>query len=612
MNRQNQAGSRKGMGPWKTLDPFCIGVVQVCLLISLCAAPVSVAASEIPYKMTIEGISDRGLVKEMRSVSDMEMLQDRPPQSLRLLHRRAERDRGRFIQLLRSRSYYGARVDIHTDPASRPVRVVFRVKSGPAYLLKSVDFKVDKSSPVRKIRFPKKEQIGLVLDRPAESRTILEAGKALQRHMGKQGFPFPKISKRQVVVDHATHGVSVRFTVDTGPQVAFGPTEITGLKGVKESVVRRRITWREGEPYNGERLEAFRKRLMEMGLFAAVQVAPGELLDEKGRIPVTVSLTERKHRSVGAGIGYRTDEGPGGKISWEHRNLFRSGEQLGFSATVSDYTINADANYRKPYFIRDDQSLRATLRLAEDDPAAYTSRNLTTGVSVDRRLKPKIIVGLGPAFKASRVEQFDKKSDFRLLSLPMHFEWDWSDDLLDPTRGGRFATRITPYYNFHGDSFGFVKAYAHYRHYVQIFKKPLAVVAGRLALGSIVGADRDTIPADERLYAGGGGSVRGYAFQLAGPLRGKDPVGGRSLLELSVELRMKITDSLGFVAFLDGGSSFEASAPDFEERFQWGAGVGLRYFTRFGPFRLDVGIPLNPRRDVDDPFQIYVSLGQAF
>jgi translocation and assembly module TamA len=128
----------------------------------------------------------------------------------------------------------------------------------------------------------------------------------------------------------------------------------------------------------------------------------------------------------------------------------------------------------------------------------------------------------------------------------------------------------------------------------------------------MVGASRDAIPADERFYAGGGGSVRGYPFQSVGPVEGDEPLGGRSLFELSTELRIKVTDRIGLVAFLDGGTAFETTSPDFSEDLRWGTGLGIRYFTPIGPFRLDVGVPLNRRPEIDDSFQIYVSLGETF
>ncbi|MCK4487379.1 MAG: BamA/TamA family outer membrane protein [Desulfobacterales bacterium] len=128
----------------------------------------------------------------------------------------------------------------------------------------------------------------------------------------------------------------------------------------------------------------------------------------------------------------------------------------------------------------------------------------------------------------------------------------------------------------------------------------------------MTGAARDTIPADERFYAGGGGSIRGYAFQSVGPLEGTEPLGGRSLLEVSVEFRLKLSDRIGLVTFIDGGNVFTGSTPDLGEDLQWGAGLGLRYFTAIGPVRLDISVPLNRREGIDDRFQIYVSLGQAF
>ena len=72
-----------------------------------------------------------------------------------------------------------------------------------------------------------------------------------------------------------------------------------------------------------------------------------------------------------------------------------------------------------------------------------------------------------------------------------------------------------------------------------------------------------------------------------------------------------MTETIGGVAFLDAGTAYEAAFPDFDEDLRLGTGVGVRYFTPIGPLRLDVAVPLN-RRDVDDAFQLYISIGQAF
>jgi translocation and assembly module TamA len=216
------------------------------------------------------------------------------------------------------------------------------------------------------------------------------------------------------------------------------------------------------------------------------------------------------------------------------------------------------------------------------------------------------------AFKASRVVQLEDEEHFSLVSLPMYMEWDTSDDVLDPTRGGRLSLQLAPNQDIVETDLSFVKGLVTTSRYVQLSRVPSLVLAGKLALGAITGSERDAIPADERFYAGGGGSIRGYPYQTVGPIEQDEPLGGRSLLEISMEVRWKITEQFGLVAFWDGGSAFRGTRLDSGEDLRWGAGAGLRYFTSVGPLRLDIGIPLNRRPDVDDHFQLYVSLGQAF
>ena len=137
------------------------------------------------------------------------------------------------------------------------------------------------------------------------------------------------------------------------------------------------------------------------------------------------------------------------------------------------------------------------------------------------------------------------------------------------------------------------------------------VLAGRFKMGSILGGSIPDVPADRRFYAGGGGSVRGYAYQAVGPrLSDNTPEGGLSLTEASVELRRQITRQWGVVAFVDVGSVGTTSTPSFQE-FSTGVGIGLRYDLGFGPFRLDVATPVNPRQG-DAAVQVYLSIGQAF
>jgi translocation and assembly module TamA len=201
-----------------------------------------------------------------------------------------------------------------------------------------------------------------------------------------------------------------------------------------------------------------------------------------------------------------------------------------------------------------------------------------------------------------------RRRTFFIAALPTVLSYDGSDDLLNPTRGYRLAGRLSPEASFQSGTFGYARAQIDGSAYLPVSDR--AVLAGRIRLGSIMGASRDRIAPSRRFYAGGGGSVRGYGYQDIGPIDADgDPVGGRSLAEFSLEARVRF-GAFGVVPFLDGGNLYMSKLPRFTS-LRYGAGLGVRYYTSFGPIRVDVGTPLN-RRSGDARIAVYVSLGQAF
>ncbi|MDX1541822.1 MAG: BamA/TamA family outer membrane protein, partial [Geminicoccaceae bacterium] len=372
--------------------------------------------------------------------------------------------------------------------------------------------------------------------------------------------------------------------------------------------------WREGEVLTPAKVEDSRRLLVETDLFRSVQITPEPAGDASGEVPVRVRVTERKHRSIGIGVRYRTDEGPGGNVFVEHRNLFGRGETANVELDGSGIGFNLGASFRKPDFYRLNQSFIADTEFRYDDTDAFESTSASASAGLERQFTPTLIGRGSLAFRYVKIQDVEEGDEgpFGLLSLPLGLTWDRSDDLFDPSSGGRLFVEEEPFIDVLDPSLTFNKTLVGYSHYLQVLDEPRLIFAARGALGSIFGADRADIPADERFYAGGGGSVRGFGFQKAGELdEDGDPLGGRSLLELAGEFRLNITESIGAVTFVDAGAAFESILPDFSEDLRVGAGVGLRYFSPIGPLRLDVGIPLN-RRDEDDAFQIYISIGQAF
>jgi translocation and assembly module TamA len=566
----------------------------------------------IPYEVNIKGVEDRELLNGMEDIADTIGLKDNPPASVALLRRRAERDKEQFMRLLRAMGYYGGRVEFDVDTVRRPARVVFEVDPGPAYLLNSFDLNLGGPSELKTGDLPTPDRLGLGVGAPFKAEAFLSAEKKLLENLEMRGFPFAKISERKVIVDHEARAVTAALLIEPGSAAQFGRVEVTGLESTSETIVRRKIPWKEGDRYNADLLALLHKDLVEIGLFSAVAVSHGESLDEKGMLPVHVAVKERKYKSVGAGVSYRSDEKLGVKFSWENRNLLGEGERLGLAATFSDLAYAAEASFQRPFFFREDQSLTLSSRLAEDKPDAYTSRNLASSALVVRDIAKGLKVGGGVGFKQAQITQLGEREDFSLLSLPLQLSWDRSDDLLDPSRGGRLGLQFAPFTDLFKEDLQFAKGRLSYGHYLRIFHSPSTVLAGRVSMGALSGAERLDIPADERFYGGGGGSVRGYAYQSLGPRAESIPTGGKSLFEVSFEARVRVTDRIGLAFFLDGGNAFEDITPSPGEELFWGAGVGVRYFTPIGPFRFDIAMPLDRRDGLDDAFQIYISLGQSF
>jgi translocation and assembly module TamA len=384
------------------------------------------------------------------------------------------------------------------------------------------------------------------------------------------------------------------------------------LTSVKEDYLRRIVAWQEGEPYDQRKVNAVQAELNSTGLFSSVKITPGETVTGGGELPVVVDVAESTHRSIGAGLHYSTDVGFGGDVFWEHRNYFGRNEQLKFSITGAQIEQAGRIDFRKPAFLQRDQALLGTAEIANRNTEAFDQQSIAGSVSLDRPLFEKWRGTAGISASYDIIEDNDGTERVKLLGLPLTARRMSVDNVLNPTKGSIIDLTATPYAGASNSPLQFLRVSAGGSTYYSVDKKSRFILAGRMRVGSIVGETTDDLPADKRFYAGGGGSVRGYAFQKVGPLDSDgDPTGGRSLLEISGELRIRVTDTIGIVPFIDGGAVTEASYPNFSEPILWAGGLGFRYYTDIGPLRLDFAFPINGRKE-DDFFQFYVSFGQAF
>ena len=535
-----------------------------------------------------------------------------PPVSLIHLKRRSERQLDYVKQAMRSFGFYGGEAKVEIDQSTEPVTLRYTIAPGTQYTLDDLKLEAADGSTEP---LPTLDDLPIAKGAPAIAADILAVDQAVLIALRNAGHPFPSITDKKVVVDHATRTVRKRLVVDPGPLAVFGSTTATGMTAVQPEVIFRELPWAEGDQFDPALIAELQSRLYRTNLFSVVQVRTASQVDDDGRLPVTVEVSERKHRTIALGLRYFTDDGVGARAEWENRNMRGLGHRLHTELDLSTRRLGLSGGYEIPRFQRHDQRLELSFDVAQESTDAYDSTYFGIVERVERDITKRMTLGLGLGLRLSTVDRNTGNGgteSFQFLYAPAFFDYDGSNDKLNPTHGVRLRSELTPYLSISSVADSFLQSKTIGSFYWPLNGEETWVLASRVAVGLMGPASLDNIPADLRFYSGGGGSVRGYGYQLAGPLDAEDdPIGGRSLFEVAVEMRYRVSDTIGFAAFVDSGTVYDSIFPDFSEELRVGAGVGLRYYTPLGPFRLDVAVPVNGR-DSDDSFQIYLSIGQAF
>lgn len=572
------------------------------------------AGPRIPYEVTITGAGDGDLLSALEDTSRLRQLKDQPPASVLALRRRASEDADRMRRVLRSRGLYAGTVEAEVNADVEPAQVTLTVESGPVYGISAFSVEYADPPPPDGADVPRTmADLGIEQGQPAAAADVLNAVNKVTEILRDRGYPFGKALGQKARVDHEAQTMAVTVQADSGPAASFGGTTFSGMTSVEEGYLQDQIPWHEGARFDQREVQKLRRTLLDTGLFASVSVKPAESVGPNDRLPMEVIVEEAEHRSIGVGGRYSSSLGLGTNVFWEHRNLFGRDEDFRAELDLSEQAQSLGAEFSKPtFFGRQDQFLRASVEIAEEEFEAYDRTGFMAETSIERRLSPTWTASVGTGVEYALIDDDDGEHTSTLWGFPLHAWRDATDSKLDPRKGSRLDFAVTPYVGTYDDPVTFVKNRAEARVYQPLTDDKWTVLAGRVAFGTIVGSDRDTIPPDKRFYAGGGGSVRGYGYQLASDLDGNDPIGGKSLFEVGLELRRQVTETIGIVPFIEGGRAFADQMPSFDGDLFWGAGLGVRYFSPVGPVRFDVAVPLNQRPNVDDPFQIYISLGQAF
>jgi outer membrane protein insertion porin family len=503
----------------------------------------------------------------------------------------------------------------------RQARIAIPIREGPRFMVGRV--------AVEGARVRSPEDVLAALPFKAGDPWVPSKGTDAQRAAGrlyaKRGYLYSQVT---VEARQTENRVDITLRIDEGAPTRVGRILVAGLIATDEHVVRREIPFRPGDPFDPELLVETERRLSRLGVFERIQVGPLRP-PQAPFADVEIAVREGKPWRVEFGGGYGTDRGWRGLVEIGHDNLFGKAQSASVREKVAEDGDRTDLTYRTPWLFGIPLQGDTTLFREQWQELGYKRQGagIAAGVLQEFFREPLTDISrmrVGLRYQLEWVRRYD--IDPSLLAtdsatitagsqivarITPALTLDYRDNVLDPSRGSFHTISVDLAGPYLGSEVSFVKSRLETAWYLDWLSPVVIAVGGRLGLASPL-ADTAALPIEDRFYAGGTSSVRGYPEDKIGPLDSAgNPTGGNALVVFNVETRFPIWRWLSGVVFVDTG----AVTPDVSDlgsaAFKTGVGGGIRVKTPVGPLRLDVGYALSSIEG-EDRWQLYFGIGQAF
>jgi len=577
------------------------------------------AEPEIRYVADISGLKEIGLSDAFDALSALRGGKGKAA-NIAMVRARATEDEALILRLMTSRGYFDGTVTTLLKPApdnNGPVTARLVAVPGPLYHFGRIAIDANPTQPPDLIRnaLPLDQGEAIVAD------NVLTAEASVSVALQDGGYPFGKVGARDIALDPVAATGDYSLHVDTGARSRFGGFRTDGKLAFGASHVGELTRFRRGDLYDARMVNDLREALVSTSLFRSVSVEP-VATDEKAPdgtdyVDLLVHQQAGPQHALSGQIGYSTGEGLTASGSWQNRNKFPPEGALIFTGALGTQETSLSTTVRRSNAKQRDRTSQITSSLSHNVYDSYEAYAATLSGSVARTsttLWQKVWTwSYGFNLQASR-ESNDLNNNaatiwknYYYIDMPVKVGFDRSNDLLNPTTGYRLTNQMTPQVSLSGGGSN-VSEILDGSYYYPIGRK--LVLAARGRIGTLLGGGLGNVAPSRRLYAGGGGSVRGYAYQSLGPTdAGGNATGGLSVVEASLELRYRVGD-IGIVPFVDAGQAYASTMPSFSD-LRFGAGIGARLYTNFGPVRIDIGTPIN-RHKGDPIVALYVGIGQSF
>jgi outer membrane protein assembly complex protein YaeT len=559
-----------------------------------------------------------------------------------------ELDLKRIVAFYADRGYPGAKVvgfDVGLNDSKDKVDLTIEIAEGAPVIVENISFEGLDSLPpdhVQELRVQLPIKPGLARNQ----KLILLSHDLIVGELRDHGFPYgtARIEERPGSVPER---VQLAAVADTGPKSVFGSITVEGDTSVAEDVILRGLVFREGDEYRLSDITESQRRLYGLELFQFVNITPRLPEDRSPKVPVTVLITEGKHRRLQLALGYGSEERARARVNWRHVNFTGRARTADLEAKASRLEQGIRGSFTEPHFLALGTSFRLTGGSWWATEPTYTYRSQGGRAIITKEFgsgSAGIVRGVRNTLRGSLIREYENyaiapaalndlairdqlialgldpasgKGTGTLSAFAIDFDRDTSGRPLDPRRGYLVSGHIESAQTWLAGSFKYNEFMGEGRKYFEF--GPRLVWASRLRAGTLAGADGAQIPFYKRYFAGGSTGLRGWGRYQVSPLFNGLPIGGRTMMEVSTEARFGVRGKLSGVLFVDGGNVWTEAWSVRPRDLRWDAGPGLRYDTPIGPVRVDLGIQLNPIQGLlingtpeGRRWRIHFSIGQAF
>jgi len=566
-----------------------------------------------------------------------------------------EADLKRIVAFYHDRGYPDARVtsfDVKLSDDQKSVAITLNISEGQPLVAERIELEgFDVLPPQRKARLDR--TLALKPGQPLDRALILASREAALDELKNHGYPYGVVRLDESAGTGERQRI-LTISADPGQLAHHGGLEIQGNSSVSDRVIRRQLTFRQGDVFSQSKLLDSQRNLYGLEVFQFANVQPVREENEKPlEIPTRITVTEGKHRKVTFSLGYGSEERARVEGDWRHVNFFGGARTAGIHARYSSLDRGVRVNFLQPYFFSRQWSFGLQGQYWHNDEPQFVMNDVGGRATVTREFgRARRSANGGRPTTTLAFTYANEWEDYTVSEETLADPTTWDDlialgidpttgsgrgrrssifvdagrnttnNILDARRGYVAAVHLEQAGRGLGGDFDYYELNGEVRHYVSMANR--LVVAVRARAGAIDGIgdtpEHISVPFYKLYFLGGATNLRGWGRYEVAPLsEGGTPIGGQSFANFAAEVRVPIWRSLSAVLFADAGNVWTSPWDINLNDLRYDVGPGLRYNTPVGPLRVDFGYQLNPipglmidGKPEDRRFRIHFSIGQAF